>query len=327
MRAFLTVIGDSILLLRARALFWISLGISLLVALIYLSVGFDESGVSILFGAFHFEEEYLAKGTEGAEVLYLGIFSNVIVGMWLSWAAVVIGLIACAPIFPEFMAEGSAGVALSKPVPRPLLFLYKFIGALLFLTVQGLLFAGIVFVAIRWRLGVWNPTVFWSVPVLVLVFSYLFSVMALIGIKTRSVMASVLLTVLVWLVCFSSSVSESSGYNAAELGRSPLTGMRLSDEEREDWKSAYPFLKIPYTVLPKPGETANLLERWIIVGDGRRLGDATIDSFQGRGGMNLEAQREMTLERHSAGWIIGTSLAFEAVVLALACWMFSRRDF
>jgi ABC-type transport system involved in multi-copper enzyme maturation permease subunit len=327
MRAFLTIIGDSMRLLRARALFWISLGISLLVALLYLSIGFDEKGVSVMFGAFHFEDTFMAKGTKGAEVIYLGLFSNVIIGMWLSWVAIVIALISCAPIFPEFLAEGSAGVALSKPVSRPLLFLYKFAGALLFVAVQTSLFAVIVFLAIRWRIGVWNPTVFWSVPIMILMFSYLYSVLAWFGIKTGSVMASVLLTLLFWVFCFCSSFSEQVGYAAAVHGKNPFTGMELKAEDQADWQSIYLWLKTPHAILPKTGETTGLLNRWIVLGDGTGLGESTIDAMsRSRRVEGLDDAKD-DLKRHSTAWIIGTSLAFEAVVLALACRRFSRRDF
>jgi ABC-type transport system involved in multi-copper enzyme maturation permease subunit len=327
MRAFLTILTDSIRLLRARALFWISLGISVFVALLYLSIGFDEKGMTLLFGAFNFEVPFMTKGSEGAELVYLGIFRNFIVSWWLTWIAIVIALVSCAPIFPEFMAEGSAGVALSKPVSRPMLFAYKYIGALLFIGLQALLFAVIVFIAIRWRVGTWNPTVFWSVPVVLLVFSYLFAVLVFLGIRTRSVMASVMVTLLVWFTCFIAQLGETMTYSAAEHGVG-LTGVELTEEEQESWQKAYQWARIPYVLLPKPGETTALLDRWIVLGDGGNLGESTFDAMK-KGGKfeGMDESVEDDLERHSAGWVIGSSLAFEAVVLGLACLMFSRRDF
>jgi ABC-type transport system involved in multi-copper enzyme maturation permease subunit len=327
MRAFLTVLGDSMRLLRARALFWISLGISLLVALVYLSIGFDEKGMTLLFGAFHFEDPFLVKGSKGAESMYLFLFSKAIIGIWLSWVAIVIALISCAPVFPEFLAEGSAGVSLSKPVSRPLLFFYKFAGALLFVVVQTSLFAVIVFVAIRWRIGSWNPTVFWSVPIMILVFSYLYAVLVLLGIKTRSVMASLLLTLLFWFFCFGSFFTEQVGYTAAVKGVHPFNGRDLTAEDQAYWQSAYPWLRAPYAVLPKTGETTALLDRWIVLGDGQDLGGSTLDAIGERGNLGNMDEAKDDLMRHSTAWIIGTSLAFEAVVLALACGMFSKRDF
>jgi len=326
MRAFVTILIDSIRLLRARALFWVSLGISAFVALLYLSIGFDEKGMSLLFGAFDLEIPLLAKGSAGAELLYLGIFRNFIVSWWLTWIAIVIALVSCAPIFPEFMLEGSAGVALSKPVSRPKLFACKFIGALLFIAVQALLFAVIVFVAIRWRVGTWNPSVFWSVPVVVLVFSYLFSVLVLLGVKTRSVMASVLLTLMLWFFCFIAQSGEAVAHSAAQ-GNS-ITGGRLSEEERARWEKVHQWARLPYLMLPKPGETTALLDRWIVLGGGGKLGQSTFDAMRKGGRIEgLDDEVKEDLERHSPAWIIGSSLAFEAVVLGLACLMFSRRDF
>jgi hypothetical protein len=41
------------------------------------------------------------------------------------------------------------------------------------------------------------------------------------------------------------------------------------------------------------------------------------------------AQKELveTINSQPVSWILGTSLAFEAVVLACAAWIFSQRDF
>jgi hypothetical protein len=41
-----------------------------------------------------------------------------------------------------------------------------------------------------------------------------------------------------------------------------------------------------------------------------------------------DAQKlDQTMKSRSLWWVIGTSLAFEAVVLLLAAWSFCRRDF
>src|SRR4051794_14492756 len=115
MNAFLAILGESIRLLRARKLFWVSLAISALVALLYLSTGFTDRGVSFLFGAKEFEAPMFAKGTPGSELFYTETFTTYIVGAWLTWMSLILALISCAPIFPEFMLEGAAGVTLSKP--------------------------------------------------------------------------------------------------------------------------------------------------------------------------------------------------------------------
>lgn len=328
MRVFLTVLGDSIRLLRARALFWVSLGITALIALVYLSIGFDEKGMSLLFGLWHFEESFVSKGSTGAELVYLQIFRTFIVGGWLSWGAIILALISCAPIYPDFMQEGSAGVALSKPVPRPLIFLYKFVGALLFMAAQAIVFTVIVFFAIGWRVGIWNLSIFWAIPILLLVFSYLYSVQALIAIKTRSVLASLLWAAVFWFLCFSLQFGEGSAYLASRRGTGMLGGP-VTEEKRESSKRTHTWLHAAYTLVPKTGETTSLLDNWIVMKDGRSLASGLVDAVTQSGQVKADegtAAKEDS-KRHSAGWVIGTSLLFEAFVLALACRIFSRRDF
>ena len=328
MRQFLAILNDSFRLLRARTLFWISLGVSAFAAIIYLSIGFDENGISLAFGLFTFDAEFAKKGSKGAELLYYGMFSNAIVGIWLTWIATILALISCAPVFPEFMEEGSAGVALSKPLSRPLLFLYKFIGGLLFMGIQVTLFVVIVFIAIKLRLGVWNPSVFWSVPIVLLVFSYLYAVMVWLGIKTRSVMASVLLTLLFWLVSFLVLFAESITHQAVLTDKGFL-GESLTEEGVEGYRKANKMFRVPYAVLPKTSETVGLLDRLIVVGDGDVLGKATIDAM-GKGGVISGDDGEVfkeDLDRHSPLYVIGTSVLFEVVVLLLAMRAFCRRDF
>ena len=73
------------------------------------------------------------------------------------------------------------------------------------------------------------------------------------------------------------------------------------------------------TVLPKTSDTVELLGRNLI------SMDEYSDGFFGGGGAQRKAQRE--LRERPLWWVLGTSLAFEGIVLALAGWIFCRRDF
>jgi len=142
MRQEMAILVDSLRLLLARKLFWVSLSISGMVAIAYASIGFTDTGVSMGFGAWEFENPILRKGTEEAETIYLLVFTEVIVRFWLAWFAVLLALISCASIFPEFLKGGSVDLFLSKPIGRVRLFLWKYLGGLLFVAVQVLLAAG-----------------------------------------------------------------------------------------------------------------------------------------------------------------------------------------
>jgi len=107
MKPYYTILLDSLRMLKSTAIFWVTLGISLLVALIYLSIGFDDEGMSLFFGLAPIENEFFKKGTPQSETLYVAIFTKLIAEYWLSWIAVLLALISCASIFPEALKEGS----------------------------------------------------------------------------------------------------------------------------------------------------------------------------------------------------------------------------
>ncbi|MEM1085647.1 MAG: hypothetical protein AAGI48_16170 [Verrucomicrobiota bacterium] len=332
MRAFLTVLSGSLRLLRARKIFWVTLVITVVLGLLYMSVGFNEKGITYLFGLGTLENEIIYEGSDFAEAFYLLIFSLVIVNYWLSWVAVILAMISCGPIFPGFMEGGDSGVVLAKPPSRLALFFYKYIGGLLFMALQTLIFCLIVFVALKWRIGSWNPSVFWAVPLLVLLFSYLWSIMIAVGVKTKSTLASILCALLVWFACWVSKAVEEFSWSAAELGEVPGAfgqPMKLSEEDQEKWKARYPTASLSYKLLPKTSDTTALLIRKLKVGSGESLELGAILG-QALGG-NMDADEEAAIDeamgRNSIVWIIGSSLAFEAVVLGIGAWMFCRRDF
>lgn len=323
MNVFLTLLVDSLRLLRAKALFWVTLGLSAVAALIYLSIGFTPQGISLLFGAVNFENDVIRQGTPFAEMMYLGIFSKFIVGIWLSWVAIGLALISCSPIFPDFMSEGAIGVPLSKPVSRLYLFFCKYVGSLLFVILQVAVFCVIVFVAIRWRVGTWNPSVFWAVPLVTLVFSYIYSVVVLVSVKTRSVLFGLLAGILVWFTAFLGQKSEEMLYHFAyveDLGENPMLG------DRAQLRSWHDLSVTAMATMPKTGETVNLLDRLMVVGGKTGLSESKL-VFGAMGEDRKDDSVDRAVTRHSVGYIIGTSLVFEAMILGLAAWIFCRRDF
>lgn len=189
---------DSYRLLMSRKLFWITLIISAVVVAIYASIGFNETGWSVFFGAFHFDSETIRAGSPWAETLYLGIFSQYVVGIWLSWAAIILALVSTSSVFPDFIAEGAIDLVLSKPIRRVQVFLVKYLGSLLFVLLQVALFCAGVFFCVGLRLGEWKWSIFSAVPLLVVFFSYLYSVNVLLALVTRSTIAALLLTILFW---------------------------------------------------------------------------------------------------------------------------------
>ena len=55
----------------------------------------------------------------------------------------------------------------------------------------------------------WDPKIFLSIPLVVAVFSFLFCFCVLLGVLTRSAIAALLLTLLIWLFIFGAQLGES----------------------------------------------------------------------------------------------------------------------
>lgn len=354
MKPFLTILLDSYRSLKSEMIFWITLGLSVLVALVFLSIGIDEEGLSILFGSFSWNPtEKIVDGVFGDlvnRILYLMIFSNFVAGVWLTFIATILALISCASIFPNSLDEGSAGMLMTKKPSRLLIFFAKLTGSLLFVFVQVGLFVVIVFFAFRWRLGVWNFSVFWYLPAVLLVFLNLYSVMVLIGVKSRSVLTSILITMLVWGI----SAALDAGIEGLKMQSfrerqsieklsEPIEGEEIDEvpevdttdevanqeenlRETKDWLE---MLETAHLFLPKNGPIMSVAEEKLVIGGLEEFGG--FDEIQKRMdedgvGDTLGESFEDPSVRQSKFDTIGTSCLFCAVMLTLAAWIFCRKE-
>jgi len=262
----------------------------------------------------------------------------------------------------------------------------------MFVALQVLVFSAASVLVIGIRSHSWEFGIFLAVPLVTLFFSYLFCVCVLLGVVTRSALASILITILLWGVLYLVNISDAlvlSFRVAAENRvaqqerlvksneeiiarnnalpadqRSNVSGFEFQlQKQREvlpDYQDTARKLRMWYrivyavkTPLPKTGETVQLMNRWLLDPDPffaasesgaearetrranrrRGAGGATTQpqpSFESE--LDVEApktQRDIQQEfqSRSVAWVIGTSLGFEAVVLAIAVFIFARRDF
>lgn len=339
MRQVVALLWDSYRMLRARILFWVVLAISLLVALVFASIGINEQGYSMLFGLWEVESELINSSSGYAELFYLVVFTNVIVKWWLGWLAITLALISCCSIFPEFLSAGSVDVAVSKPIGRIQLFLVKYLGSLLFVLLQVGLFCLVVFVALGLRLEQWNWSIFWAVPLLVFVFSLIYCVGVLVSVWTRSTLLSLLAMAVLWgttlLVQWSESTLYSLSYSTEQAGEKINfeTGEVEDVDEGaglEGLKKAHSVVKTVGWVLPKTREVTLMINQKIRTGSSDQsvagmslfafVDQAMMSEFQGE--VNQDAAN-----RHSLFYVLGSSALFELVILSLACFLFVRKDY
>jgi len=228
------ILMDSLRMMLARRLFWITLAISALVVLAYGSIGSNEEGLSILFGVWTIEVPMFANDSPQYKALLAGIFTNFVVPIWLTWAATILALVSTTSVFPDFQTAGSIDLVLSKPISRVKVLLVKYLGSLLFVALQVGIFCVGVFAIVGLRLGDWNWTILAAIPIVLVFYSYLYSFNVLVGILSRSTIAALLFTMVFWFALF--LVQTTEGVLNQNKIQSELQVERLSRqiERREE---------------------------------------------------------------------------------------------
>jgi ABC-type transport system involved in multi-copper enzyme maturation permease subunit len=205
--------------LNAKRLFWITLWLSLLVVASFAFVGINERGVTVFTWV-------IFPGWNSTlippDTLYNILFIQLAIPYWLGLGATILALVSVGAVFPDFLGGGSIDLYLSKPIGRLRLFLTKYLAGLLFVALQVLVFCVASFFVMGIRGGTWQWGIFLAVPLVVLFFSYLYCVCVLLGIVTRSALASILITLLFWFFLFM--------LNTADLG---LMTSKAAAEERQ----------------------------------------------------------------------------------------------
>ena len=299
--------------LNSKKLFWITLLLSGFVVLTFAFVGINEKGLTIL--TWELQSQFFNSNFMSPDIFYKWIFTTFGIGLWLSWVGTIMALVSTAGIFPDLMSEGSIDLAVSKPISRFRLFMTQYAAGLLFVALQVSIFTLASFLVIGFRGGVWEPGLFIAIPLVLCLFSYLFSFSVLVGVKTRSTVAAILLTMVFWCGLFIlhradvvlTLVTSDSGFGAVE-DHDPPEGLILARD----------IVHGVATVLPNTTWTIDLLSRSLV-------DMAELPEHMG-GGEN--PQQAVIEEMHdSPTLILGSSLAFEFFILMLAARIFCRRDY
>ena len=206
MQQTLALFLDAYRELNSKKLFWITMVLSVMIVAGFATGGLNEKGLTLLWWEFEFP--VLNTTFIPTDLFYKFMFAQLGVPIWLTWVATILALVSTASIFPDFLASGSIELTLSKPISRTRLFLTKFATGLLFVALQVFVFTFACFLLIGFRGGAWEWRLFFAVPIVLLFFSYLFSIQSLLGLLTRSTIASLLLTMLIWFALFLLNTTE-----------------------------------------------------------------------------------------------------------------------
>jgi hypothetical protein len=220
-------------------------------------------------------------------------------GVVADTAGLLLALIWTAGFLPTFLEPSSVAVLLAKPVPRWSLLLGKYLGVLVFVAFQAVVFVGGTWMALGLRTGIWHGTYLLCIPLLLVHFAIFFSFSVLLAVMTRSTVACVIGSVVFWLLCW--------GMN---YGRHALVG--LPDVEVAAVGFSSP-VEIGYWVMPKPADLTLML-----------FDALQADNYFGKQLAYVEVQKKGAFYPELS---VLTSLLFAVVVLAIAAYEFVTTDY
>ncbi len=318
-----TLVIDTFRELRDKKLFWVMLVISTMVAMALACIGFDKNGWSLFFGAFTVADPVLVKGSPQAASVMAAIVSNFLIGTYIGWMGVVVFLVVTAGIFPSFVESRAIEVVLGKPMSRASVFLGKYTGGLVFVLVQATYFVVLTFLVLRFQLGIWLWGYLWSIPLLVILFSYIYCVSVLLAIWSRSAMMALICALLFWVSIAGVTIMERQCGLSRDVRDE---GVVLAWSERDKIGKASLVMS---TIMPKTDDICMIAGQLMGASNVYEMMMAVVPAD---GSLEEEEVREIKLEDQrvsslSAVKSIGSSLVFECVVLLIALQMFRRRDF
>jgi ABC-type transport system involved in multi-copper enzyme maturation permease subunit len=117
-----------------------------------------------------------------------------------AWVLLLAGVIVTAGFIPNMLRKGAIDLLLTKPVSRPLILFYKYLGGLLFVFLLTAVAVGGVWLAVGLRTGVWATGLLGCVAGITFYFAILYACSTLAGVLTRNAIVSIVLTIVFWFV-------------------------------------------------------------------------------------------------------------------------------
>ena len=269
-----------------------------LLVLVPLLLNFREDGVKILFGTWSFPYDSFLDffggmiGASGSAVssmsssevqeLCIQGYQSVIVTGLMGNIGIFICLAATAFFIPQMVEKGAADTIFSKPVSRPTLLVARYLTGVLFVGILACLLVFGTHFALLIGSGESDSAFLWNALALTYKFSLLYAVTLLIGVVTRSTVASILLTII--FMTFNSCVhwawengqmntdremetgesrgGDSGGITVTVNGEEQSGGelIEASEDSESNWfiDTIWGLTKTLHYTLPKTGDASTI---------------------------------------------------------------------
>ncbi len=219
---------------------------------------------------------------------------------------VLLTLVWTAGFLPDFLQPSAASVLFTKPTPRWVILLGKYLGVVAFVSFQVLVFFGGTWLALGLSTDIWEYAYLWAAPLLVLHFAVMFTFSTVLAVWTRSTVATMFGSLLFWLLCWAMNAGH---HYVAVLHYLAPTGAGLSPLTNA-------LTEAGYWLLPKPVDFGVLLEQ--AIGTPRFF-----DSMS-----SWDVIRRLQQEgQFYPGWSLLSSVGFGVLMLVVACRQLATTDY
>jgi ABC-type transport system involved in multi-copper enzyme maturation permease subunit len=253
-----------------------------------------------------------------------------------AWILLFVAVIITAGFMPSMMAKGSLDLLISKPIGRTRLLVYKYVGGLTFVLILTSVTVVGVWLMIGLRTGLWGLNFLAIIPILTFYFAVLYAVSTLAAVLTRNTIVAILATGLAWGAFWIigkvndgiENREETVAKSAERPGRPPMAdpdepqgdadaALARMDADAPLWGFIPKWVFSPWTALHAVTPRTYQLDDRL----GRVIAEGVLTEYQ------LKKQGYSKPPRTSWAEMVGVSLAFIAIMLAISCWRFSKGDY
>lgn len=172
----------------------------------------------------------------------------------LGMVAMMVAIIITSSMIPDMFQTGSLHLLLSKPLSRNLLYLSKYLGGCIFVSLNiAFLVVGLYFYC-GIQLKIWNTGILWCIPLFIFYFMIYYSVSAFSGLVWKNPIICVVVTALFWGICFTVGIVRNLSeaflkgpptlQQVLVVGETPIVGsqqgrIQFWNEESKRWQTGY----------------------------------------------------------------------------------------
>ena len=184
-------------------------------------------------------------GAEKIKIREMIVGAQSVIASLVFTGGIFLSIFATAGLVPSLLEKGHVELVVSKPIPRYLILLGRFVGAQTVMAFNVVYFIGGTWLILSAKTGFWYGPYLYAIPMVVVAFAIVFALMTLVGVLSRS--AGVSIMIAYFVLFFSPFLIQKDRIYAL-----------LSS------KVYYYLLEVLYQVLPKTFELGKMNQELVM---------------------------------------------------------------